>query len=624
MASMLPVASPRCTALIDHARDAMRRLVEVPAGADQAREAAEQIDLYWKHTPLTVAIAGALPLRTAVLNIVAGEPLFPAQRQEAGGMVLTISRGAVLTCRIRRRDGAVEELVLPERRATTEVREVDVLDVANSSAARTYAPAAVTATALAVVAPARRGWWRRVLAWVTGLFGRRSAPAAIAASPVPVAASAPAPAPPVSMPSATAAPSVARQRFIADLQAVLDASARGADVERLFLELDLGPLPRGVSAVEVPSSGGARWLGLADGCLLACAPGAELTDEDRALVQAARTRVPHVFAITPDGGDGPVGADPAVRYAGACATVLTRLPDILLLERALRLSAGAHAALRRTVPILDERITRIEAEARTRMSRLDALRVHDPAAFVAARIDRLRGRISEHTHALIRMATDQLLELLTRRESVWKASLSAATTADELRAAIARIDEQWPSTCAEVIEDVRSLVRSALGRAAADILQPFLAEIGGVAGASTRSIELPMSWGTSAPHGELVGGAPRLASLLQSTDTMKAAALERLGAGMAKARGRASADLLDAEPLLREALGSLFPSLETALREHLAGLAAQVAGEEANLARDSAALEELHKARAVTREDEVRLFDLVMLAEADLSLQLAS
>src|SRR5262245_48781508 len=229
----------RSQALIDHARESMQRLIDVPLTADAGRTAVEEIDLYWRHVPLTAAVAGEdLATRTRFLNFLAGDELLSPSRGERAGLVITLARGSMTGLRARRRDASVEELSLPVvQRTPAEPLRVPPPPVAARGA----------------LPPAPLALWRRVWLWILRLLGRGPAAAAL----LPAAAPAPAPTPqPRPAPPPPPAPAPERHRFAARVRALTDDSAGGAEVERVFIEVAEGPLAADVAVVDVPTLDG--------------------------------------------------------------------------------------------------------------------------------------------------------------------------------------------------------------------------------------------------------------------------------------------------------------------------------------------------------------------------------
>jgi len=602
---MSVAAQGRSQALIDHARESMQRLTDVPLTAEAGRTAVEEIDLYWRHVPLTAAIAGEdLATRTRFLNYLAGDDLLSPSRGERAGLVITLARGSMTGLRARRRDASVEELTLPA------VEGTPVVPI------RVPPPPPVASPA--PPPPPPLSLWRRVWVWILRLVGRGPAPAALLPAPPP--APTPGPRPPAPPPPPAGSPPE-RHRFAARVRTLTDDAAGGAEVERVFIEVAEGPLAVDVAVIDVPTLDGLDRLRDVDGCLLVCA-GPSLGAAARGVVKAARAQLPHVFVVSPDGAPAAT-AEPALVRAGTFAEAALALPELLSTERALRLARRAGDSLRRSIAAVDAEVTSLDAALQIRIQRLEEKKAVRPERFVADWLERLGVRITERVHAILRRASDEAVDRLSRLRDTWSPRIAAATSLDDVRAALTALDEEMPAALADVVARVQDLVDANVTR---DVRQIFADTVGSLIGPVPPLADAvpppppPVEILTALADNAGRGTSPsRLGALFRSIDAVRTDVLNDLAMRVARLRTVASADLLDREPALRAAFElPLATAARAALDRYLEWLRATLPAEEAAIEQERAVIEPLRRLRSAARDDERRLGELMASVESGL------
>jgi len=540
---------------------AVRRLASAASSAgvrsiaDAARKIANEVERVGMAPPFSMALVGDAAERARFLARLAGDELIAPARRMPDAMTLTVRRGPVTLVRARHRDGHVEEI----RAGEGIVRDV------------TPAPELVPAPDLIEApppAPARVPWWalwRRIKRW---LARRKQLPPAPPALPAPAL-----PAPP--------AKPKANDPFVAAVRALTDADARGATVERLFLELAHGPLAEDVVILELPA-GGTRVFEQAN------VDGALLLGARDAAAQSATAVLRSLFTLEALGGlDGAIDS----------------LGRTLRLARVKRLVDRGLDVLDRGAEEIDGVIERAEADFAARIAKLEAQQITDPQAFEDKQIARVMPQILERVHTLIAQATDEHGRELERIAADWSARVAAASSTDALRTAVAALDVDAPAQLAAARAHAVRFVVGGLAGAAHDVhpaLMSILPARERVRPPSARPIELA-GFDSGLELGDV---APRFRSLVRSTDRLKQEASAKLAERVTLLRQRAGAALLDAEPMLVAAIADpLRATFRAELDRHVAWLAGELAREHDAVDRERAALAPIARARDDARAD---------------------
>lgn len=608
----------------------MRRLADAPPVAGEARATLARIERVGLGPPYTIAVAGDPGPRGALLDWFGGEPLFAPARHEPDRIVLDLRGGPATSLRARRRDGSVEERVLerpgagaagderpPHRARRRDGRAATVLAQDDPAFREAVALSAEPATTMLSRRPPWWAVWRWIALWWRTWWFRRRAPQLPAAAGASVAVA--------GEPSAPArrgfANTVARGKrgearpaFVAALSACLADDL----VERLFLEVAGGRLPETVVVIDLPSRADARALDAigADACLVACGGrGLAMTEQLETVLEV----VPHLFTL----GDEAAGErDPRVRRLAGFAAAAEQLIAIATIERVLAVGHRAVAALATGSAVLDAAISHAENEFRSRIDRLEALRVGDPDARVADGLARIRPALVGQVKQLLRRSLDLFDSAIAELGEAWTARIAEASSTDALRAAAAQIDEDSPAALqAAQTTAHRALVDGLTERARAhyhqlvgelrrgtprdDAAPPWLTAEVEIAGLTSST-----SLGTV---------APRLTSLFRSLDALRGEALAQLEQRIARLRQLANANLLDAEPRLEPAAtGALAVALRGEVERHAAWVEAELARERMAIDAERAELARLAIARDTARADERELTAALDAAAAGL------
>ena len=617
--------------VVELARAAVRRLANAAPAVDDALAALADLERVGLGPPYTVALAGDHAARTALLNCLAGEPLFDPTRHDPARVVMTLQRGSITALRARRRDGSVEERTLGALPAAGDAAVADAAVVAEPTVVAETTPLAGAIVQVAAADPMlvvrRPPWWavwRWLLLWLRVWRSRPSTQVlpAPAATPVePPAPERPAPEPPAPELPAPELPVPAprtivrapeRSKRVVDPRRQLVDTLRAcfADeaVERLFVDVRGGPLPEEVVVIELPSRANAMALdGVgADACLVACGEhGFVMT----AQLEELLTIVPHLFAV---GATAlPAGCDPRVRLLGSFAAAAPELTRLATIDRALAVGRRAIAVLTSGRAALDGVIDGAESGFRARIERLEALQIPNADDYTAAALARVRQTVVEHTHRLIRRALDQLDSTIERSGAAWSARLREATSTDELRTAAAQLDEESPAALQASQADAHRALVDDLTEHARAHYRELVSEL---RQGTTRTDAVP-SWLTvEVPIGDMTSGtslgsvAPRLTSLFRSLDTLRSEALAHLEQRIAKLRQRASVNVLDLEPRLEPAVtGAVAIALHAEAVRHGTWLEAELARERVAIDAERAQITVLAIARDTTHADEREL-----------------
>jgi hypothetical protein len=313
------------------------------------------------------------------------------------------------------------------------------------------------------------------------------------------------------------------------------------------------------------------------------------------------------------------------RRLGRPTDVAARLGDLALAGRAARLARRAIAAIREATRSLDEMLDGIEADHRRRLEPLLARRLDDAEAFVAAQLERVAPQINASIGAIMEHALAHVGSELAQLATSWADAIAAATTRDELKEAIARVDREWPAATARAGDETRLLVQGGLGGSAHDLHADAVAPLAayGLAPVHLRSPRaapalpalevLPSLDGASEAKLDTTSW---LGALFRSVESRRGEVLSQLTARIDNIRERVRAEMLDAEPRFHAVLADAArAALVAAIAHQRAWLEGELARERDQIERDRAALVPLLAARDAARDDAERLAELVGAVE---------
>jgi hypothetical protein len=354
----------------------------------------------------------------------------------------------------------------------------------------------------------------------------------------------------------------------------------------------------------------------------------QLTDGIEILELAGASRasaeVDAVFLAQGDRVFAPTRAHPLA--IGSHAETIAALPLLLPSARALRLARRVQQKVTSAMVEVGNVIERKETAFRTRMDRLHAMRIQDPAGFSESQLSRVHGEISASITAVVEHASVHLGSELAQLQNEWIGSIAKAADSDALKAAMATIDDHWEAEPRRIAEEVRVLVMGGLGGCARDTYPSVVGAL--------------VSYGLSQEHARALRAAPELppvvllpslnkeatkveksgwfAGLFRSFEARRAEIREKVHHRLQHMREVAEAELLDAEPRLHRAIrAALAGLLETAIAQQQLALDQALDEERAAITIEREAIAPLVRAHDAVREEARRLSEMV----AELELQ---
>ncbi|HLL21615.1 MAG TPA: hypothetical protein VK427_05765, partial [Kofleriaceae bacterium] len=275
--------------------------------------------------------------------------------------------------------------------------------------------------------------------------------------------------------------------------------------------------------------------------------------------------------------------------------------------------------------VLTDTIDRREAALQARVDRLHALRVGDPSAFAGTQLARVTGDISASVTAVIEHASVHLRAEVAALQQDWIGSVARAGDGKALDAALERIAGEWHARPQRIADEFRVLVMGGLAGSARDIFpvlgRPLVDH--GLPEEHLRvrvapviaPIPLLPSLLDEPPKLEKAGW---LAGLFKSFDARRSSIREKAHERIERLRERADAELLDAEPLLHDAIRSALAHMfDDAAAKQQAWLDAALAAERTSVAVDRLALAPLVRVRDTARRDGEELAERITRLERD-------
>ena len=579
-------------ALADLAQAALHRLGRAAPTAEVARVCLDAIGKIGSGPPYTIAIAGEPAARAALLDHLAGEPLFDGRR-DPPRVVMTMQRGAVTKLRARKRDGSVEERAITATASGALVVE-DKLIVDEAPA-----PVVVENT-LAVRRPPWWAVWRWLLLWIRSW---RREPARLVEAPRPTAK-------PSARPIADP-----RTQFVDTFRDLFADEA----VERIFLDVAGGPLPDKLVIIELPSGADPKVLATTgvDVCVVAYGDAGLATTPQ---LEAVLRFVPHVFAVGPK--ERFAASDDRVKRLGDAAAVAPALIDIAEIERGIAIGVRAIAVVADARTTLAGVLDRAEAEFRARIDGLHGRRIPDVDQLIAAELARLRPAIVEHAHRSLRRAVKRLDADIGKLAESWSAQLTDASSTDALRTVAAKLDESSTAALQAIRTEARRVLLDDLTEYT---LAQYLEFISKLRDGTSRTDPLPSVLAIEVSVGDVTVGtnlgavAPRLTSMFRSLDALKTATVAQLDQRVDTLRQHATALFLDSEPRVEPAMtAAIAIALHGDAERHLAWLEAELAREQTAVETERAALAGIATAHDAAAADERELVDAVEVLEREL------
>jgi hypothetical protein len=580
---------------------ALTTLRSVSAPDDVARvmrTTADQIERAWQRAPWIAGLSGNLVARSELVNLLVGERVLEPFRRALGSAPLRIRRGAVMRYRATRFDGAVEEKTAPapEPRDDDTARQRQAEQVRSELASQETALVTIEHSVPALLRTKLRRWavWLVPVRWVLALVHRRTVAA---------------------WRRAQAARAATRRRLAGfeDFIAQRDERERAAR-ETYYAGLRLlcggGDIGKDVREIELSISG------LPDNVELV-----ELMGEMRASAKVDAVIVVErdaLYVPTPDGKQVELGP---------IESTIAELPAVLARARALRLARRARDKLAAGRALVDVELDRAEQRFRDRLKKLSKLSLPlDTASFCAAQLERVRPMIVASVNAVMEHASTHLGSELAQLGDRWLAEVDGATTSDALRAAIAKIEEDWSGEATRVAEEVRVLVMGGAGGVARDLC-PETVSVLRPHGLPEQHLRVPKR----APEVEPVRILPSLATptafalgerwlagLFRSLEVRKSDLREKVAMRASHIREVAAAEMLDAEPALHAAVGkSLAAQLDTAVELQRSWHAQALIDEQAAIAKERGALEPIVANRDAIASAAIQLDRVMAALEAE-------
>jgi hypothetical protein len=563
---------------IENALGALRSVSHPADVARTTHDVAGEIDRAWRKSPLVAGLDGNLVARGELVNLIVGERVLDPFRRALGSPPLRLKRGSVMRFRVRRRDGTSEEKTTPdlEPRDGDAERDERAATLRGELLEQETALATVTRSLPGIVRKRPSGWAAVLLPlyWLLGFLYRKTLGAWQAKQ--------------VAMTLTTRHLAdlesfktqrderelAARDRYYNELRILCGGDPSGKDVREI--EIEVPGIPENVELVELM------------GELRASA------DIDAALVVERDA----LYAPTPDGDKVKLG--PA-------QTTIAELPDLLARARALTLARRARDKLAAARVQIEAEIDRVEQQFRERIHKLGRLALPmDKAAWSAVQLHRVKPMVVASVNAVMEHASTHMGSELAQLGATWISAVANASSGDELKAAIAMIEEQWPTSAKRIAEEVRVLVMGGAGGVARDLYVEVVSTMR-AHGLPEQHLRTPKL----APEVESVALLPSLVSpttftlggnwltgLFKSFEARKTDLREKVHARVERIREVAAAEVLDAEPKLHAAVTqSLSAQLDTAIELQKSWHDQAMSEEYAAIAKEREALVPLTKSR---------------------------
>lgn len=521
--------------VVEQALAALRGVSFPDDVARTAHDVANEIDRAWSRSPFVAGLEGNLIARSELVNTLVGERMLDPFRRALGSAPLRIKRGAVMRYLVVRSDETFEEKLAPppesregdaelDRRAG-ETRE-ELLD-------HELALATVERSLPLVVRNRPKPWqfWLWPLRWLAGLIKRnalaswRMTMRMVADSRTKLA----------EVEGFVAAREererAARESFYGELRLLCGGGPAGKDVREIELTIP-GGIPDNVEVVEMMGATRAS------------------ADVD-AIIIVERDAL---YAPTPDGSKVELGT---------VAATLAELPALLERARALTLARRALTKLAIARASIDSAYNKVDRELQARVNRVAKLALPiDTQPFRTAQLEKIKPTLAASINAIMEHASVHMGSELAQLSAEWLDAVVTATSNDELKAAIAKIEEQWPTSAKRIAEEVRMLVMGGAGGVARDIYVEAVAALRAHGlpeehlKAPKRAPEIPpvTILDSLANPSTFTLGGNWFAGLFKSFEARKADVREKVHARNERIRDMAAAELLDAEPKLHAAV----------------------------------------------------------------------
>jgi hypothetical protein len=585
-------------AIVDHARGALRGLMNAEPSKESARAALEELEAAWRRRPFTVGVMGDDAFaRTELLNALCGGAMFEAKGRGPGAAPVRVRRGETTRFRARRKDGTVEEATLPAdaelpaaagaagaatpgraRRATTEVIRAQV-----SQQELELLRAEREVPRLAREVPPWWAFWLWMIRWLVVRRARarleawQRAKLQLAEGQRELTTATEESVPVEAAPAVSGAAPGPRERFLERLRMLGSGNLAGRDIEEIQLEVASGPLSDEIEVIELTGT-------------------------------APPARVDLTVRVTASQVEISRGESSMRKELGPPASAARELAPLATQARALWVARRAREVLLAEILRLDEAAMNVEIGLRNRIARIENLRMPDAESFVPTQLERIGPQAAGSINAVLEHAGAHLGSELAQLTAQWDAELKTVSTVDALKALAARIDGESVTEYKRIADETRMLVMGGVGGSAYDLLsvvfaalrQPGLPDEHAVPPRRVPSLSpvamLPSLTNpqSSAFAGELSGAGQWLAGLFRSVETKRAELRGKVHDHSERVRAAAEAELLDAEPKLRAALlEAVGRELSVAVERRVTWLATELAREQLTVDAERAAMQPL-------------------------------
>jgi hypothetical protein len=593
-------------ALVERIRAALRRLAEAPPTTAAATSTLAEVEAAWARRPFSIGLAGEdVFARTDLIDALCGGRFLELEGRVPGCAPVRVRRGAATRFKATRRDGTAEEMTLPtpvlprespHRRDEVEAVRQQVMKLElQADRAERAVPQMVRK------APPWWAFWAWIVRWfVVWRSKKRVEQWHFAKAELDMARYHLVEAEEAIPTTLGALPSQSPEQFFARLRMLCSGMIGGRDVQEVELEVTSGPLVEGVEVVELTGV-------------------------------AARTEVDVTVRVTTSQVQVASGESSIGRTFGPPSEAARALAKLPIEERAMWLARHAREVLLASIDKLDDEVERAEVALRNRIAHLENLKMPDAERFVSQQLARVKPQLAASILAVLEHAGVHLGSELAECARMWDALVAKASTQDELKAAAAHIDVDGPAQCKRIADETRILVVGGVGGSAHDILPELFAPLRqpGLPDEHAKppkqvpalppvellpSLVLPTATGFA---GELGGAGKWLTGLFRSHDARRAELREKVRQRSAHLQEVARAELLDAEPKLRNALlEAAGRELATAVERRMEWLAKELAREQLAVTAERATLWPLVKVLDDTRKSALHLNELVALHAA--------
>jgi hypothetical protein len=566
--------------VVEQALAALRN-VQVPVDvARSTRDAAVEIDRAWSRAPYVAGLDGNLVARSELVNTIVGERVLDPFRRALGSAPLRLKRGDVMRYRVLRSDDSVDDVPMPERETRDDDPNLDRRATAAREDLRGHEAAlAIVEKKLPRIVrhrPAPWAIWLWPLYWVLGVVHRTTIAAWRRDQKLVSDAASKLGALEGFVAARDQRERAARETYYSVLRELCGGGPAGTNIREIELTIPSG-IPDSVELVE-------------------------LMGELRASAD-----IDAVILVDRDGLYAPTPAGSRVQL-GPVDKTIAELPTVLARARALTLARRALAKLNLARAEIESELERAETELRGRIQRIAKLALpSDKARFHAQQLDRVKPMVVASVNAVMEHASVHLGSELAQLSTEWIVSIAQATTADELKTRIAKIEEAWPSTAKRIADEVRVLVMGGAGGVARDLYTEVVSVLR-AHGMPEEHLRTPKHAPEVTPVAILgamanpatftLGSGNWLTGLFKSFDAKKADVREKLHARVEHIREVAAAELLDAEPKLHAAVTqALGIQLDTAIGLQQLWHQEALAHEHEAVAKEREALAPLAKSR---------------------------